>query len=505
MAGQPHADTVGAAFGRAARKFRGRTALVFEDRSWSYADIDRAADNIAAALLGAGCVHGDRVAAFGHNSDAYLLTWLGCARAGLVHVPVNYNLQGDALAYILTQSGARAVLADAAKLAELPDLPTIELIGSFTGGRDFDILTIALDPERRVPAAEVSGSDLAQIQYTSGTTSAPKGAMMEQRAILFEYLACMHNLDYSADDRCLAALPLYHTAQMHAFSIPQMLAGATTYLIDGPAPAKVFELIERHRLTSFFAPPTVWINLLRQPGFDDHDLSSLEKIYYGASIMPGPVLEELRRRLPNAGVYNVYGQSEIGPVATVLSPREHEERPLSVGLPVVNVETRIVDPEMNDVAPGTLGEIIHRSPQLLTGYWQRPDETEAAFEGGWFHSGDLGYADAEGYIYIVDRVRDVINTGGVLVAGREVEDALFSHPAVAEVAVIGLPDPLWIEAVTGVVVLADGQSADAETLIAHSRGSLASHQVPKRIVFVDDLPRNASGKILKRELRDQLR
>jgi fatty-acyl-CoA synthase len=347
----------------------------------------------------------------------------------------------------------------------------------------------------------LAGSDLAQLQYTSGTTAAPKGAMMTHRGNLLQYMSCIHELDYAQDDRCLAALPLYHTAQMHCFSMPQFLAGGETHLVDAPAPEIVFEQIASRRITSFFAPPTVWISLLRHPAFDAHDLSSIEKIYYGASIMPVPVLEELRRRLPNAGPYNVYGQSEIGPIATVLRPHEHADRPASAGRPVLNVETRIVDPEMNDVAPGETGEIVHRSPQLLAGYWRRPDEDAAAFRGGWFHSGDVGYCDEEGYIYVVDRLRDVINTGGVLVTSREVEEALFDHPAVSEAAVIALPDPKWIEAVTGVVVLRDGGVADEAMLIAHVRAKLAAHKVPKRIFFVGELPRNASGKILKRELR----
>ena len=500
-----HSDTIGAALARAARKYRGRTALIFGDRSWSYDDIDRAADNIASVLLKAGCAKGDRVAAFGRNSDAYLLTWFGCARAGLVHVPINYHLHGEALTFILRQSGARALVTDEnliAMTADLRDLPELAIRGTFAGASDLDMLSAAQKLQRNMPDVVVEGGDLAQIQYTSGTTAIPKGAMMAHRAILFEYMSCLHDLDYSADDRCLAALPLYHTAQMHCFSTPQMLGGALTVLIDGPAPAQVFGCMSRYRLNSLFAPPTVWINLLRQPGFDEH-FGSLRKLYYGASIMPGPVLAEIRSRLPEAGVYNVYGQSEIGPVATVLSPSDHALRPLSVGRPVINVETRIVDADMNDVAPHEHGEIVHRSPQLLSGYWQRPDETEAAFRGGWFHSGDLGYADEEGYIYIVDRIRDVINTGGVLVAGREVEDALFTHPAVAEVAVIGLPDPLWIEAVTAIVVLAPDAAADVEELKAHARSKLAPHQLPKRIIFIDDLPRNASGKVLKRALREQ--
>lgn len=502
----PAGDTVGAALSRAARKYRHQTALHFGNRVWSFADLDRSANNVANALLARGLCPGDRVAAYGKNSDAYLLTWLGCCRAGLIHVPVNYGLFGDELDYIISQSGARAIFCDSAQAINLEALSlpaTVDLIGSFDADGTTNILAMAADGDGLPPDTPVSGGDLAQIQYTSGTTSAPKGSMMTHRAIVAEYASCIHDLDYAENDRCLAALPLYHTAQMHAFTMPQMLAGSTSWLIDAPRPDTVCQLIESHRLTSFFAPPTVWISLLRDPAFERHDLSSLGKLYYGASIMPAPVLTELRTRLPNAKPYNVYGQSEIGPVATVLRPEEHVLRPTSAGRPVLNVETRIVDAEMRDARPGERGEIVHRSPQLLTGYWDKPEETAVAFQGGWFHSGDVGVMDDEGYVFVVDRVRDVINTGGVLVAGREVEDALFTHPAVQEVAVIGLPHPKWIEAVAAVVVVRAGQHVDQAELLAHARQSLASFKVPKTIIFSDDLPRNASGKVLKRELRAQ--
>jgi fatty-acyl-CoA synthase len=497
-------ETVGAAVRRAARKYGGKLALSYEDREWSFADLDRAATSVAAALLASGLEKGDRLSAYAGNSDAYFIGWLGCARAGLVHVPANYNLTKSEVEYILRQSGAKAVLCDgihAKTIAELEEI-RIQAIGLASQDVTPDILTLANVTATAVPV-RVEGGDLAQIQYTSGTTSAPKGAMMTHRAILFEYASCIHDLSYGQDDRCLAALPLYHTAQMHAFTMPQMLAGASTWLIDSPQPEQVFSLIEKHRITSFFAPPTVWISLLRHPDFDRHDLSSLEKIYYGASIMPAPVLKELGERLPRAGLYNVYGQSEIGPVATVLLPHEHAERPTSAGRPVLNVETRVVDPEMRDVPCGEQGEIVHRSPQLLTGYWNLPEETEQAFRGSWFHSGDAAYRDEAGYIYVVDRIKDVINTGGVLVACREVEDALFSHPSISEVAVIGLPDEKWIEAVTAVVVFREDQSAEPEELTRHAEPMLASFKLPKRYFFVEELPRNASGKILKRELRDR--
>jgi fatty-acyl-CoA synthase len=217
--------------------------------------------------------------------------------------------------------------------------------------------------------------------------------------------------------------------------------------------------------------------------------------------MPVPVLQELRQRLPKARTFNCYGQTEIAPLASVLRPEEHEARPASCGRPCFNVETRVVDPEMNDVPPGTQGEIVHRSPHLLLEYWDKPTETAEAFAGGWFHSGDVGYFDDEGYLYIVDRIKDVINTGGVLVASREVEEALFTHPAVSEVAVIALPDAKWVEAVTAVVVLRAGMSAAEAELIAHARQSLAPYKLPKRVIFTDTLPRNTAGKLLKRELR----
>jgi fatty-acyl-CoA synthase len=496
-------NTLSDAVRRVAGKFRDREALVFAGRSWSFRAIDLATSRVARRLTDAGLQPGDRVAAYGRNSDAYLIAFLACCRAGLVHVPVNYALTGGELRYILDQSGARALLTAPALEANLDGI-SVEISGRFDGGGDLDVLATALDPDAQIDVdAAIDDTSLAQIVYTSGTTAAPKGAMMTHRAMMAQYYSVLHEMDYAAEDRALGALPLYHTAQMHAFTVPQMLVGARTVLIEAPQPDLVLRLIEQERITSFFAPPTVWISLLRHPDFATRDLGSLQRIYYGASIMPVPVLRELRERLPNARPYNCYGQTEIAPLATALRPEEHDARPASCGRPVLNVETRVVDPDMNDVPPGTHGEIVHRSPHLLTGYWNKPRETAEAFAGGWFHSGDVGFFDDEGYLYIVDRIRDVINTGGVLVASREVEEALFTHKSVSEVAVVGLPDERWIEAVTAFVVLRDGQTADEATLIAHARQHLAPFKLPKRVLFVESLPRNTAGKLLKRELRRQ--
>lgn len=501
-------DTISDALRRTARRYRDRNALSFGERRWSFADLDRAVDRVARGLLEAGLTRGDRLGALGRNSDAYLILWLACARAGLIHVPVNYALTGRELRYIVEQSGARALIVDpalAGNAREALDPATGPWFGTLFGGSTgLDVLRLAdSDGEPEPVDVPVADDDVVQLLYTSGTTAAPKGAMMTSRCLLAEYLSCIIALDFGPGDRALAALPLYHTAQMHAFTMPQLLAGAETVLIEAPAPETCLRLIEEHRLTSFFAPPTVWISLLRSPDFARRDLSSLRHVYYGASIMPVPVLEELRTRLPGAKPYNCYGQSEIAPLATVLRPEEHDARPASCGRPVFNVETRVVDDALQDVAPGERGEIVHRSAQLMAGYWDKPEETEEAFRGGWFHSGDVGIMDEAGYITVVDRVKDVIKTGGTIVASREVEEVLFTHPSVSEVAVIALPHPRWIEAVTAIVVLRPGTSAGAEELIAHCRTGLAPFKVPKRILFQEDLPRNTAGKLLKRELRSQ--
>src|ERR1700733_6717741 len=494
-------NTLSDAIRRAAARFRDREALVFADRAWSFRAIDVAASRVACRLADCGLRPGDRVAAYGRNSDAYLIAFLACCRAGLVHVPVNYALTGGELRYILDQSGARALLTAPALEVNLAGIE-VEIRGRFDGGSALDILAPALDPAAPHDVdPPIDDSSLAQIVYTSGTTAAPKGAMMTHRAMMAQYYSVIHEMDYAAEDRALGALPLYHTAQMHAFTVPQMLVGARTVLIEAPVPEIVLRLIEQERITSFFAPPTVWISLLRHPDFSSRDLRSLQRVYYGASIMPVPVLHELRERLPNARPYNCYGQTEIAPLATTLRPEEHDARPASCGRPVLNVETRVVDPDMNDVPPGTHGEIVHRSPHLLTGYWDKPAKTAEAFAGGWFHSGDVGYFDEEGYLYIVDRIRDVINTGGVLVASREVEEILFTHPAVSEVAVVGLADDKWIEAVTAFVVLRPQQTVEEADLLALARQHLAPYKLPKKVVFIDTLPRNTAGKLLKRELR----
>ncbi|MGW1208615.1 acyl-CoA synthetase [Streptomyces sp. NPDC002499] len=493
---QGQGSTVDGVLRRSARRTPARVAIEYGDRTWTYEELDDAVSRAASVLLGEGLAPGDRVGAYGHNSDAYAIAFLACARAGLVHVPVNQNLTGDDLAYLVGQSGSTLVLADPDLTGRLPDdVRTLPL-------RDAeDSLLARLADAPAYDGPEPRTEDLVQLLYTSGTTALPKGAMMTHRSLVHEYLSAITALDLSAGDRPAHSLPLYHSAQMHVFLLPYLAVGATNVILDAPDGDRLFDLIEADRVDSLFAPPTVWIGLANRPDFETRDLSGLRKAYYGASIMPVPVLERLRERLPKLGFYNCFGQSEIGPLSMVLAPAEHKGRMDSCGRPVLFVDARVVDEDGKDVPDGTSGEIVYRSPQLCDGYWDKPEETAAAFRDGWFHSGDLAVRDAHGYYTIVDRVKDVINSGGVLVASRQVEDALYTHDSVAEVAVVGLPDERWIEAVTAVVV-PRGEVSEAE-LIEHAREKLPHFKAPKRVLFVTELPRNASGKILKRELRDR--
>jgi fatty-acyl-CoA synthase len=298
-------------------------------------------------------------------------------------------------------------------------------------------------------------------------------------------------------------MPLFHCAQQHCFLVPDIYLGALSVIVAAPDPGALLEGIERHRVTKFFAPPTVWIGMLRHPDFDRRDLSSLRKGYYGAAIMPIEVLREISERLPGVRLWNFYGQTEMAPAAVMLQPEDQLRKAGAAGRPCLNVETRLIDEDGVDVAVGEVGEIVHRGPHAILEYLDDEEKTADAFHGGWFHSGDLGTLDADGYLTIVDRIKDMIKTGGENVASREVEEVLYEHEAVGELAVVGIRHPVWIEAVVAIVVLKEGASVTAAELKAHARSRLAPFKVPKAFAFVDALPKNPSGKLLKREMRER--
>jgi fatty-acyl-CoA synthase len=496
---------------RTARRTPDETAVVCGETTWTYAEFDALAGRAAAGLAARGVRAGDRIAVLARNSHSFALLRFAVARLGAVLVPINFMLLSEEVAYILGHSRASRLAVDSefaslgAAAAQLAGTPgeLIWLPGEIPSPQP--AATVSLDSLAQsggeIPESGLTGRSLAQIMYTSGTESLPKGVMLTHEAILAEYQTCAVDLEVAAEDRILHSLPLYHCAQLDVFLGPSVMVGGFNLIVRAPEPERVLGLIEAHRITSYFAPPTVWISLLRSPLFDQVNLSSLTKGYYGASIMPVEVLHELQRRLPDLRLWNAYGQTEIAPIATVLKPQDQVRKAGSAGKPALHVEIRVVREDMSDAGVGEVGEVVHRSPQLMLGYLDDPERTAAAFEGGWFHSGDLGVLDAEGYLTIVDRKKDMIKTGGENVASREVEEAIYRLEGVSEVAVVGLPHPVWVEAVTAVVVTKCGAGLTEAAVHAHCKAVLGGYKRPKRVVFAEALPKNASGKVMKRELR----
>ncbi len=497
---------------RTALHLPGKIAVRAGDTAWSYREFHSLSLRVAHGFADLGLKFGDRVAVIARNSPIFACLRYALAARGLVLVPINSMLGAEEIAFILRDSGARVLCVDrefasigrqaAAKASEVAGFVWMhDEAAPFQDTKCFRELANAVAG----PGTTVDARSLLQILYTSGTEALPKGVMLTHEAVLSQYVSCVIDGEISASDVMLHAMPLFHCAQLDVFLGPSIYVGGENIITSDTRPESLLRLLDTHRVTSFFAPPTVWIALLRSPLFDVADLSSLRKGYYGASKMPVAVLAEMQARLPQTRLWNFYGQTEMAPLATVLKPEDQLRKAGSAGRPALNVETRIVDEEGRDVEVGEIGEIVHRSPHLMSGYFNNDERTTDAFIGGWFHSGDLARIDSEGYIYIVDRKKDVIKTGGENVSSREVEEAIYRIAEVAEVAVVGVAHPVWIEAVTAVVVIRHGAVLSEHEVIRHCRSSMAGFKTPKRVLFVESLPKSPSGKLLKRELRDWLK
>jgi fatty-acyl-CoA synthase len=497
---------------RSAARHPDRLAVTDGVRSRTYSELNADASRIANALRERGVGVGDRVALLSRNSLEYAQAIFGVARSGAVLVPINFMLGGAEVGYVLGHSASVALLAQDALTsvaheaiatagASEPLRARIVLGGEREAWESFSALLE--HPDGSEPVIAIGPDDPAQVLYTSGTESRPKGAVLAHGALIAQYTSCIVDGGMHSSDVELHAMPLFHCAQQHCFLLPDIYLGAESLIVAAAEPGALLEAIERHGVTKFFAPPTVWIAMLRHPDFDRRDLSSLRKGYYGAAIMPVEILREMSERLPGVRLWNFYGQTEMAPVAVMLQPEDQIRKAGAAGRACLNVETRVVDRDGHDVAVGQPGEIVHRSPHAILEYLDDPEKTAEAFRDGWFHSGDLGTLDEEGYLTVVDRIKDMIKTGGENVASREVEEAIYEHDAVAEVAVIGIAHPTWIEAVAAIVVPRDGIELTAEELKTHTRARLAAFKVPKAFAFVDALPKNPSGKLLKREMREQ--
>jgi acyl-CoA synthetase (AMP-forming)/AMP-acid ligase II len=496
-----------------AQKTPDRVALIVDDRETTYGQLYARTLQLANALLGV-AAKGDRVAILAENIPEFVEAYYGVPAAGMALTFLNYRLNPKEWAWILNNAEAKVLLVDHAYLdkveAVLDDVDSIEHV-IVLGGDGVAGLTSYEDfvgaAQATPPAVQVSDDDTAWLIYTSGTTGFPKGAMLTHRNLVTAALESVIEYQPAPNERALMAFPLCHVAG-YVVPVTQMRGGLVT-LMRAYEPEQWMHLVDRHRITGGSLAPTMVNFLLRHPKIREYDLSSLTGIGYGAAAMP---VEVLRAAIDRFGpiVYSGFGMTELG--GNVLTfPKEAHVRAIqgdeyllaSCGTSMCLANVKVFDDDMNECPPGMVGEIVIQADQVLKGYWNNEEGTKAAFAGGWFHTGDMARRDEEGFFYIVDRKKDMILTGGENVYSREVEEVLYTHPAVSEAAVIGLPDPTWGERVTAVVVLRQGAAATDTEIIATARDRLAGFKTPKQVHFIDELPKNVSGKILKRELRDR--
>jgi long-chain acyl-CoA synthetase len=475
-------------------------AVRLGERTLTYGDLDDRSARVATLLREHGLERGDRVGVMLPNVPEFLLAYYGVLRAGGVVVPMNVLLKRREIAFYLEDSGAKLVLVWHGFLSEAED-----------GAGDAGAEPIAVEPaafaatldglEPADAMAEVDEEDTAVILYTSGTTGKPKGAELS-------HLNLARNADVSArtnttvgeGDVVLGALPLFHSFGQTVSMNASVLVGACLTLVPKFDPGEALETMARDGVTHFYGVPTMYGALLHHPGHEEYDLSSLRVCMTGGSSMPVEVLRGFEDAF-GAIVLEGYGLSETSPVASCNHP-DRETRPGSIGTPIEGVEMRVVDENDVEVAQGEVGEIVIRGHNIMKGYWRRPDATAEAMRGGWFHSGDLGKIDEDGYFYVVDRKKDMIIRGGYNVYPREVEELLYEHPAIREAAVVGVPHPDWGEEVGAAVVLEPG-SADLppEEISAWVRERIAAYKYPRVVWFVEELPKGPTGKIVKREIQ----
>jgi len=485
-------------------------ALIFEGQESSYRRFDRNASRVANALIAAGCAVGDRVAYLGKNRDSYFEYWVGAVKAGVVTVPVNWRLAPPEVAYILADCRPRVIFCEPEFLDRVEGFDAIILVTEPAGVHPlFSAWRDAMpdsDPQRDV------GYDEAVLQlYTSGTTGNPKGAMLSNRSLLGVRASVPAGdlpewYRWSADDVSLIAMPVFHISGS-GWGLWTLQHGAKGIVVREFDPEKVLDLLVTYHITKIILVPTALRILCDHPAAAGTDFSFLKYICYGGSAIP---LDLLRQAIAiiGCGFAQMYGMTETAGTIVGLPPADHDPagspRMRGIGIPLPGVKVRIVDADGLDLPAGDVGEIVVASQANMIGYFDRPDATAETVDAeGWLRTGDAGWMDEDGYLYLADRIKDMIITGGENVYPAEVENALYSHPAVADVAVIGVPDAKWGEAVKAIVVPAPGATPDPAELIGWARERIAAYKAPKSVDFRAELPRNPSGKVLRRLLRDE--
>lgn len=499
---------------RAVQQHPDRIAVRWGDKTRTFGEFAERVARFAGALQKLGVKPGDRVAMLSLNSERYLEYQMAVPWAGAVLNPCNIRWSPAELLYSLEDSGSVVLLVDDTFKAMVPQfrresttLREFICCGDGEtpeGMHGFEALIAQTDP---VPDALRRGEDLAGIFYTGGTTGFPKGVMLSHTNLCSSGLAVRAEGLARPGGTYLHAAPMFHLADM-GLAFPHWVEGNTHSVVPMFDPARVLETIEQHRVTNLCLVPTMIQMMLDHPSMGKHDLSSLRTVFYGASAVPDALLMRAQKAIPQAEVFQGFGMTELSPVGTILPAwyqteegRKHGKLGCS-GRATFCTEAKIVDGEGNEVVRGTVGEIIVRGPNVMQGYWNKPELTKAALRDGWMYTGDGGRMDAEGFVTVVDRLKDMIKTGGENVFSAEVENALAKHPAVAQTAVIAIPSEQWGEAVHAVVVCAPGQDVTADELIAHCKSLIAGYKSPRSIDFVDALPMSGAGKILKTKLRE---
>ena len=509
-----HNEGLGSWPARRARKTPRRTALVHDERTLTYAELDERVTRLAHGLRSLGVRRGDRVAYLGPNHPSFLETLFAVGTLGAVFVPLNTRLAAPEIAYQLADSGTSVLVhapSHAALVEEALGDANVRAVvaldraagdGAGTGvpAHDYEEL-LAGSPADRIDEA-VGQDDLCMIMYTSGTTGRAKGAMLTHGNLTWNAVNVLIDHDLIADEVALVSAPLFHTAGLNMLTLPVLLKGGRCVLVSKFDAEATFDLIEKHRVTFMFGVPAMFQQVARSPRWEKADLSSLRILTCGGSPVPPTLIRTYGER--GLTFLQGYGMTEASPGVLFLDAEHAESKAGSAGVQHFFSDVRVVaadEPGLRPVEPGETGEVVVRGPHVFRGYWGLPEATAAAFTDGWFRSGDAARVDDDGYAYIVDRIKDMIISGGENIYPAEVEHALLAHPDVMECAVIGVPDDRWGEVGRAVVVPRPGSEPSAEELLASLSGRLAPYKIPKSVVFTDALPRNGAGKLLKQPLR----
>ncbi|MGW4638845.1 acyl-CoA synthetase [Sphaerisporangium sp. NPDC004334] len=480
---------------RRARMTPAKVALRHDGRSWTYGELRERVDRLAGALRSLGVRHGDRVAYLGPNHPAFVETFFAAGAAGAVFVPLNTRLTAPELSYIVADAGVAVLVCGPGQEeagAALPVARRVAVAG------EYEELLAAAGP---APADEPVGLDEpCLIMYTSGTTGRPKGATLSHGNLVWNTFNLLVDVELTHDEVTLISAPLFHIAALAQTLVPTVLKGGTAVLVPSFDVDQTFDLVERERITLMFGVPAMFAFLAQSPRWQGADLSSLRNLLCGGAPVPEPLIRTYQER--GLTFLQGYGMTETSPGALFLAAEQSVRKAGTAGVPCFFSDVRLVRADGERAAPGEPGEVVVRGPNVMTGYWGRPEDTAAVVSPeGWFHSGDIAVADEDGYVRIVDRVKDMIISGGENIYPAEVESVLYGHPAVAECAVIGVPDDRWGEVGKALVVLRPGAVAAPADLLAHLSGRLASYKIPKHVELLPVLPRNGAGKVLKARLR----